>query len=166
MSRDCRGMAPRFGASDDGANVTDRGCDLMRLLEPVSAHASTAPDGFCDAHPEGSLEYLRGLGSVAREGEPRLWRVNGTTSAKVSLFHRGTFRVRQDVHYSLLPGTSLRLDSIKVSVYCDGEIHATTRRQFCVLDGPMAGHCLNELDALLDDHESHRADPVEPLPVN
>ena len=82
------------------------------------------------------------------------------------LFHRGTFRVRHDVHYSLLPGTFLRLDSIKVSGYCDGEIHTTTYRQFCVLDGPMAGHCLDALDALLDDHESHRADPVEPLPVD
>jgi hypothetical protein len=166
MTRGSRGIAPRFTSSDDRANVTDPGCDLMRLLEPVSARASTEPDGFCDSHPEGSLEYLRGLASVAREGEPRLWRVRGVTSVKVFRFHGGTSRVRHDVHYALLPGTLLRLDSVRVSWYCDGQIHTITDRRFCALEGPMAGHCFNSSDALLDDHESHMAGPVEPLPVN
>ena len=138
----------------------------MRIFEPVSAHASTDPDGFCDAHPEESLRSLRGLESVALYGERRLWRVSGATSVKVARFHLGTSRVRHDVHYSLLPGTLLRLDSVRVSWYCDGQIHTMTDRRFCALDGHMAGHCFNAWDDLLDDHESHRADSVEPLPVN
>jgi hypothetical protein len=159
-------LRPAFPASDDRPDVTDLGSDLMRLLEPVSAHASIDPDGFCDRHPVGSLDDLYGLDSVARSGEPRLWRVSGTTAVRVFLFHRGTFRVRHDVDYSVLPGTLLRLDSVRVSWYCDGDIHTMTDRRFCALGGPLAGHCFNGSDVLLDDHESHRADSVEPLPVN
>jgi len=64
-----------------------------------------------------------------------------------------------------LPGTFLRLDSVRVSWYGDGDNHMMTDRRFCALDGPLAGHCFNGPD-VLDDHASHRANPVEPLPVD
>ena len=137
----------------------------MTFDEPFDAHASTEPGGFCDAHRERSPS-LYGLASVSRYGESRLWRVSGSAPVKVFRFHIGTLRVRRDVHDLVLPGTLLRLDSIALSWHCDGQTHETTARRLCILEGPFAGRCLTAWDTFLDDHETHVADPVEPLPVN
>ncbi len=150
----------------------------MHLFEPASAHASTEPDGFCTAHPNRHHPDFDGLKTVASYKESRLWRVSGEEEVTVhffkpntnrvrrvvDLFKPNSNRVRRDVHL-LTPGTLLRLDSISGQFYCDGLIHETTKRRFCVLEGALAGYCVKASDILWDDHESHTADSVEPLPA-
>ncbi len=137
----------------------------MNLLEPVDAHASTEPDGFCAQHPDPHRPYLDGLKTVVGYDEPRLWRVSGEEPVEAFVFVPGKYRAGLDVRGLLVPGTPLRLDSVLVQFYCDGNIHESTWRRFCVLDGDLIGHCLVSNDVLLDDHETHMSDPVEPLPV-
>ncbi len=136
----------------------------MDLFEPASPHASTEPDGFCTAHPSALHPNFDGLKTVAHYNEHRLWRVSGQDGVNLNLFKPNSNRVRRDFPL-LSPGTLLRLDSINGQFYCDGNIHESTQRRFCVLEGALAGYCVEAWDTLLDDHESHMADSVEPLPA-
>ena len=97
----------------------------MRLLSRARPHAPLGRDASCPIH----------AGADARSEPSRLW-----------------VTTRQDGRVPA--GTHLRLDAVSLggAYLHDGAWTATTRR-FCVLDGPLAGACLegtewwNQFDA-------------------
>jgi hypothetical protein len=136
------------------------------VLSPPKPHASVALDAQCDAHGERDLVPGFPLERALRGQCPRVWRVAPDAELRTRTADRGGRRwtgLDRIKEVILGAGTTLRLDAISGSFYCDGQTHSTQDYRFCVLDGPFASTCIESMDTLWDDHVSHTADPIETL---
>ena len=132
----------------------------MIVLAPAISHAPIDPNSRCQGHDERDVQPGLGWSLVEDGGTPRAWRL--TAREDLTLVapegRRGVPLGRLEAALTLEQGTALRLDAVRGSFHCDGEVHSVRTYRFCVLDGALSGYCVEVDDVLLDDHLTHSGD--------
>jgi hypothetical protein len=132
--------------------------DSLVALSPFSAHAPLSPRGVCTAHPD--LDVIPRMLADANPAD-RVWHITGSRALTVRGWNGSGLTPPFDAR--LEPGTRLRLDDWGGMGFCDGQMHSTITWRFCLLDGPLAGYCIEAGMTYWDDHATYRGDPVEPV---